>query len=475
MNARARRLATVPVIAILTSCAINPVTGEPELALVSESQEIALGRDAARDVRETIGLVDDEALQRYVASVGQSLAGASERPDLPWEFHVVDDPTPNAFALPGGFIFVTRGLLSMLNSEAELAAVLGHEIGHVTARHSVAQMSRAQLAQLGLQVGSVVSPEIAEIGDLASTGVGLLFLKYGRDDERQADELGFRYMLTQRYDVSEMADVFEALAASGELAGRGSVPTWLASHPSEPDRIAAAQRRVDALDQPPADLRTDAAAYLDRIDGLVYGDDPRAGYFADGRFIHPDLGFQFDVPNEWQKQNLRTAVRAVSPNQDAALTLTVEPGSPDEAAARLLAEDGIEPLGSDRSRINGQAAVISRFRAQTQGGAIDGLVAHIDAGEGSYRLVTYAMSSSFGSYGGLFEQIIDSFSGVTDADLVDVEAQHVQIVRLEQDMTLAEFASRFPSGIPLEELAVINQVSGADSTLAAGTEAKRVV
>jgi predicted Zn-dependent protease len=253
------------------------------------------------------------------------------------------------------------------------------------------------------------------------------------------------------------------------------VPTWLASHPSEPDRIAAAQRRVDALDQPPADLRTDAAAYLDRIDGLVYGDDPRAGYFADGRFIHPDLGFQFDVPNEWQKQNLRTAVRAVSPNQDAALTLTVEPGSPDEAAARLLAEDGIEPLGSDRSRINGQAAVISRFRAQTQGGAIDGLVAHIDAGDGSYRLVTYAMSSSFGSYGGLFEQIIDSFSGVTDADLVDVEAQHVQIVRLEQDMTLAEFASRFPSGIPLEELAVINQVSGADSTLAAGTEAKRVV
>src|SRR5690606_31601808 len=192
--------------------------------------------------------VENEALQRYVSDVGLRLAATSERPDLPWQFAVVDDPTPNAFALPGGYIFVTRGLLTLLTSEAELAAVLGHEIGHVTARHSVAQISRAQLAQLGLGLGIVLSPEIAQLGDLLGTGVQLLFLKYGRDDERQSDELGFRYMLDAGYDVDEMDDVFRALLRAGELAGQSALPSWLASHPTEAERIESAQRRVEALE-----------------------------------------------------------------------------------------------------------------------------------------------------------------------------------------------------------------------------------
>jgi predicted Zn-dependent protease len=475
MNAISRSLTPLIAIALLAGCAINPVTGEPELALVSEAQEIEMGRQAAQQVAETIGLVDDPALQDYVAGIGQELARASERPELPWEFRVVDDPTPNAFALPGGFIFVTRGLMGMIGSEAQLAAVLGHEIGHVTARHSVSQMSRAQLAQLGLQIGAAVSPEIAEIGDLAGTGVGLLFLKYGRDDERQADELGFDYMLAQGYDVREMPDVFETLAAAGDLAGRSAVPTWLASHPSEPERIAAARRRIAALEPTPADLRTGTTEYLARIDGLVYGDDPRAGYFADGRFVHPELGFQFDVPDAWQKQNLRTVVQAISPDQDAGLALTLEPGTAEDAVARFLALDGIEPLDSERERIDGRTAVLSRFRARADGGTIDGIVAHIEGDDGVYRLITYAASPRFDGYRGLFVDIIDSFSGVSGRDLDDVETQRIEIVRLDRDMTLAEFASRYPSTSPLEELALINHVADGESRLAAGAEVKRIV
>src|SRR5690606_29392753 len=202
--ARMRAIAAGSIAsALLGACSVNPVTGERELSLISEQQEIAMGAEAAGQVAQQIGLVEDGALQQYVAAAGQRLAAVSERPDLPWQFGVVDDPTPNAFALPGGYIFVTRGLMGLLTSEAQLAAVLGHEIGHVTARHYVAQMSRAQLAQLGLGLGMILSPEVAQLGDLLGSGVQLLFLKYGRDVERQSDELGFRYMLDVGYDVEE--------------------------------------------------------------------------------------------------------------------------------------------------------------------------------------------------------------------------------------------------------------------------------
>ena len=172
----------------MASCARNPVTGKNELSLVSEGQEIQMGQQAAQEVAQTIGFVDDSELQSYVANIGKRMAAKSERPDLPWEFHVVNDASVNAFALPGGFIYVTRGLLGSMNSEAELATVLGHEIGHVTARHSVQQISKAQLATLGLGIGSIVSSDIAQFAGLASQGLQVLFLKYGRDAENQADE-----------------------------------------------------------------------------------------------------------------------------------------------------------------------------------------------------------------------------------------------------------------------------------------------
>ena len=160
----AGRLAGCAIAAgLLTSCAINPATGQRQLSLISESQEVAMGREAAAGVGQTLGFVDDPELQGYVRQIGLRQAAASERPNLPWEFHVVDDPSPNAFALPGGFIYVTRGMLNLMTSEAELAGVLGHEIGHVTARHSVNQLSQQQLAQLGLGLGGILFPKAGAI------------------------------------------------------------------------------------------------------------------------------------------------------------------------------------------------------------------------------------------------------------------------------------------------------------------------
>ena len=230
-------------------CATNPVTGRKELALMTEQQEIAMGQEADKQVQASIGLYQDPELQAYVSRLGKELAARSERPHLPWTFRVVDDASVNAFALPGGFIYVTRGIMTHLNSEAELISVLGHEIGHVTARHSVSQISKAQLAQIGLVLAMILQPEAAAAyGDLAQTGLSVLFLKYGRDDERQADDLGLRYMVQNGYDPRSMPEVFDVLGRVSE--GRGRLPNWLSSHPDPGARAERASTAVagQALD-----------------------------------------------------------------------------------------------------------------------------------------------------------------------------------------------------------------------------------
>jgi len=200
----AMMICSLDVCFVLTACATNPATGERHLNLYSESQEIQIGRDADVQISASLGIYPDKELTVYFEELGLRLASKSERPQLPWTFRILDDSTVNAFALPGGFIYATRGILSFLNSEAELAGVVGHEIGHVTAQHSVYRMSTQQLTQIGLGVGMVLAPELQKYGELASVGLGLMFLKFSRDDELQADELGLRYMGRDGYDPDEM-------------------------------------------------------------------------------------------------------------------------------------------------------------------------------------------------------------------------------------------------------------------------------
>ncbi|HEX6037895.1 M48 family metalloprotease [Longimicrobium sp.] len=460
--------------AVAAGCAVNPVTGRRELALVSEAQEIQLGQQSAQEVAQQIGLVDDAALQQYVDGVGQRLARASERPNLPWRFQVVDDPTPNAFALPGGFIFVTRGMMDLMDSEAELAAVLGHEIGHVTARHSVSQISRGQLAQLGLGIGSIFFPEAAQtFGGLAQTGVQLLFLRYGRDAERQSDELGFRYALSEGYEVREMDDVFASLLRTGEAAGRSELPSWLSTHPAEPERIAAARARADTVTRAP--LQTGRDAYLARIDGLTYGDDPRQGFFRDGVFLHPELRFRIDFPQGWRTQNLPQAVNALAPQQDAALQLTLAQGAnADDAARRFFSQQGIRPGQGGRQNVNGNPAVVAYFQAQGQQGVITGTAAFIEHGGRTYQVLAYAPAQRFAQYEPAFRRVIFSFGDVADPSVLNVRPNRVDVVRTTRQMTLAEFNRQNPSVIPLAELAILNQVEGENAVLPAGSW-KRVV
>jgi predicted Zn-dependent protease len=478
-----RRLATTAVLGLtlsaslgLTACSRNPVTGRSELSLVSESQEIEMGRGAAQDVAKSIGLYNDPETQSYVSRIGKRLAAKSERPNLPWQFQVVDDAAVNAFALPGGFIFITRGLMTHINNEAELATILGHEIGHVTAKHSVRQISQAQLATLGLGLGSILSEDVARYAGVASQGLGILFLKFGRDAENQSDELGFKYALSENYDVREMSSVFETLNRVGEQAGAGKLPEWLSTHPNPENRVRRTEARVDTLNRSLANAIQNREEYLRQIEGMTFGADPRQGYFSGNRFLHPDLRFQLTFPEGWRTQNTPQAVVAVSSKQDAMIQLSVAgKGSPEEAARQFLSQEGLKAGQGSRSNINGNPAATSYFQAQTQQGTVQGIVSFIALGGTTYGLLGYAPSGSFGGYDASFQRTIRSFAALNDPAALNVKPARVELVKLPSEMTLAQFNSRYPSTVPIEELAIINEVEGPGSAIPQGRVAKRVV
>jgi predicted Zn-dependent protease len=469
------RIAVIAMVLSVASCAVNPVTGDRQLALVSESQEIQIGREVATAAEQQFGLVEDAALQAYVHRLGTRLAQASERPELPWTFKVVDDPTPNAFAAPGGFIFITRGLLALLRNEAELVAILGHEIGHVTARHSVAMMSRAQLAQLGLGIGAMISPTVAEFGDLAAGGLQLLFLSYGRDAERQADDLGYRYALEQGYDVREMVNVFAALQQSAQLAGQSPVPSWLASHPYPEDRIKRIENRLATLPAASPLRRIGEDDYLARIDGLAYGVNPRDGYFEANRFLHPELAFRIDFPQGWRMQNLTQAVVAGSPQEDALIQLMLVRGSPKEAADAFFSQQGLTAGRVISKQINGLPAVVGAFEAQTAQANLGGVAAFVALDGRTYRILGYTPASKRTAYENTFLASMDSFARLTNAKALARQPQRLAIVRVSRVMTVAEFNKAHPSAIPIEELALINQLAGPQSVMPVNFKAKRVV
>jgi predicted Zn-dependent protease len=472
---RLSRIAVVAMVLSLAACAVNPVSGDRELALVSESQEIQIGRGVATAAEQQFGLVEDAALQAYVHRLGTQLAQASERPELPWTFKVVDDPTPNAFAAPGGFIFITRGLLVLLRNEAELVAILGHEIGHVTARHSVAMMSRAQLAQLGLGIGSIISPTVAQFGDLAAGGLQLLFLSYGRDAERQADDLGYRYALEQGYDVREMVNVFAALQQSAQLAGQSPVPSWLASHPYPEDRIKRIEKQLATLPAASPPRRIGEDDYLARIDGLAYGVNPRDGYFEANRFLHPELAFRIDFPQGWRMQNLTQAVVAGSPQEDALIQLMLVPGSPKEAADAFFSQQGLTAGRVSSQKINGLPAFVGAFEAQTEQAKLGGLATFVALDGRTYRILGYTPAAKRAGYESTFRASMNSFAKLTNAQALARQPQRVSIVTVRRAMTVAEFNKAHPSAIPIEELALINQLEGPQSVMPANFKAKRVV
>jgi predicted Zn-dependent protease len=460
------------LLVAMAACATNPATGKRELMLVSEGQEVALGRQEDEKAVASFGVYEDPALQDYVASIGQSIAARTERPDLPWTFRLVDDAAVNAFALPGGFVYMTRGIMAHLDSEAQLAMVMGHEAGHVTARHSAAQMSSQQLMSLGLGVGLIAVPDLRRYGDLAQLGLGLLFLKFGRDDENEADTLGLRYAVRLGYDAAEGARAFRMLDQLSRQSEAGRVPGWLSTHPDPGDRYERLLAAVREQGLEGGHVRREA--YIKRLDGMAFGENPREGFFREGTFYHPDLRFRLEVPRGFEGENTKQAVWAVSPNGDAVFQLTLAQGSsPDSAAREFFGSQEIRTRETDRTTVNGLSAVVGTFDATSGQTAVRGVAAFVGLDDRVYRLVGYAGRTAFGRYSSSFSSAIRSFGPLRERWALGVQPRRLDVVVPPRDMTLAEFTQQYPSTVPDAAIAAINQLGPRD-TILGGRLAKRV-
>jgi predicted Zn-dependent protease len=311
---------------------------------------------------------------------------------------------------------------------------------------------------------------------LAQTALGLLFLKYGRDAENQADELGFRYALNQNYDVREMDDVFATLSRISGQAGGGKLPEWLSTHPDPENRVGKTQARLDTLSRPLANTIVNQEEYLRRIQGIKYGEDPRQGYFEGNAFYHPDMQFQLTFPEGWQTQNTPSAVVGVSQNQDAIVQLGLAGETPPrQAAQQFLSQQGVQAGQSSTSDVNGNPAATSYFEAQTEQGPIQGIVSFISYGGRTFGLLTYTGQGGLQRYDGTFRQTISSFRQLRDQSKLNVRANRLELVKVPRQMTLQQFNQQYPSVIPIEELAIINQLEDASSVVQAGRTMKRVV
>jgi predicted Zn-dependent protease len=459
----------------VVACATNPVTGKRQLALISEAQEIEMGREADKDVVASIGLYPDESMQRYVQALGARIAATTERPDLPWTFRVVDDAAVNAFAIPGGFIYVTRGIMAHLNSEAELAAILGHEIGHVTARHSVSQMSQQQLAQVGFAAGMILSPKFAQFGDMAQVAMGLMFMKFSRSDESQSDALGMKYMMAGGYDPRALVDVFGMLDGLSQQSSAGRLPQWMSTHPDPENRQVWATKAVAGLQTDLSRLAVNRPEYLGRLDGMMFGDNPREGFFRDASFRHPDMAFRMDFPQGWKSSNQKQSVGAISPNEDAIVVLQLAPApNGQEAAQKFFSQQGVESGESSRRQIGGFPAVVSTFRVQTEQGYLRGLVAWIDYQQRVFQILGYTPEARWNQYSNVFDASIASFGRETDPAVLNVQPRRLTIVNLNRAATLETLLRDYPSTANAQTVALINNLQGTAS-LSAGDQFKRVV
>lgn len=449
----------IAVIILFSGCSVNPATGKQQFNLVSEAQEIALGQEADPSIVAQYGVYQDPDLEGWIDTLGQQIAAISERPELPWTFRLLDDPLVNAFALPGGFIYLTRGILAHLGSEAEVVGVLGHEVGHVTARHGASQMSKGMLAQVGLGAASIaVSPELGPAVDALGSGMGLLFLKFGRDDERQADSLGVRYSLATGFDPRSLADVFDTLdrVSGGEEAGRP--PGWLSTHPSPGNRQQLLDAEVARLNPRLDGLKVGELTYLKRLDGMSYGDDPRKGYFDGAVFIQPEMKFSIEFPGGWRTMNSNAAVVGLDSAQKAMLRLSFGQGTTASQAASSFFKDQAVTSTGRASAIKGFKSEVHLFHVEQGEGDLVGLVAFIEHDGRVYQWLGFTAQSSAAQYSGPIESSIKSFRALSSS-FPKVEPMRLKILRLEKSTTLAAWVAKHGGPVEATELARIN---GAD-------------
>ena len=452
---RRRSLALLALAAALGSACSGaparrpPPRRPPETVLKSEGDERRAGADMSKEVEAEFGLVEDAALVAYVTEIGTRLARFAPPRDFDYHFRIVDQDAPNAFALPGGQIYVSRGLLLLANTEDELANVIGHEIVHAALRHASARQAMIESFPGILQIMAA--------GAIAS---------YSRDQEREADRVGQQLAARAGYDPEAMAGFLKQLDYSERLRfGSSRLPGFFDTHPSTRDRVAEASARARATPwQPVPAIAPGHDGYLRRIDGLAVGTRASEGVFQKDRFLHAELDLSLRFPEGWETRNSRAAVGAISPNHDAQVVLELQGKGDDPQAAveEYLASDEAIGLGLDGPpqpvRLGPIEAVRATGGARTPAGPLKVHLTWIAYGGNIYRLTGIAASGLSEKYEGVFRSTARSFRPLTERERDSIQEMRLRLAEAQSGESLSALSERTRNRWDVQQTAVMNDV-----------------
>jgi predicted Zn-dependent protease len=455
--------------------------------LATSSGEAKLGAEAAAEVEKEVGFIEAPELQHYVGAIGQRLVerGSRLRRDVTYQIDVVDMAVPNAFALPGGYVYVSRGLLALLNSEDELASVIAHEIGHVSARHHLNHALREAPflpVRLATGIGSIatgiISPGLGHlVGALGSAPGSIYLASYSRGQEEEADAIGQQIVADAGWDPRAMAQVMDALSRDAELAGRDPEEHgFLDTHPTTPARSRQTIERASTLKAaalPP--IASDTRQFYARLDGLLYGDPASAGAIVDNEFLHPELDLRVAFPKDWQVANGADAVVAVPGQRDALAALSIAAKGDDAKAAakRVVAEASLSLVGGVTAvKIGGLPAFRASATSRKGREQIHHAIAWIAYSGVVYQVSGTALEKDWPRYGPALTRVVESFRPLTTADCERVREARIRVVTAHAGERLSELLARSDSAWPADRAAAANGLPSSEDALADGRPVK---
>jgi predicted Zn-dependent protease len=460
----------------ISGCATNPATGDTDMVGMSEQEEIEIGKQQHQMVLREYSVYGDVELQGYVQYVGEKVAANSHRPDLDFTFTVLDSPEVNAFALPGGFIYITRGLMAYLNTEGELAAVLGHEIGHVTARHAARQVAASNLTGLGTAIATIVGeafiPGISSLGGQSLVGMaGTAMLRgYGRDHELEADRLGAEYLARSGYDpdailevigVLKTQELFELRLAREETRKPRIYHGVFSTHPDSDTRLQEVVGYAYELEASTESTFVGRTEYLQRVDGMVFGEGADKGILRGRDFYHGNMGFALRFPERWPVQNLPDRLISAAPGSLAVIQVMVQGADPRLSPREFMAQH----MGL-ASNPNGESLNINGLPAYTQTAVIDtsmgkrlARIGVVYLGNVAYIFVGQTRDATgLNRYDNNFLNTIRSFRPLTNAERqVANRTSRIRLVRATAGTDFDQLAASSPlEKFPEEQLRLIN-------------------
>jgi predicted Zn-dependent protease len=454
------------IVGVGSGCAVNPVSGRPELTLISAKQEQELGAEEAKKVEAGMGFADESGFTPFLDQLGQRLAEQSPRKNVTFQFHIVDMAEPNAFALPGGYIYVSRGLLALSNTEGELAGVVGHEIGHVAGKHAVQRISKqapmAVVFGLASGITGLVSQTVGDlIGGVGNLAQSAIFSPYSRSQETEADEVGQQIAAAAGWDPLELSTFLANLEREVTLHEKEPrKPSFFDSHPATPDRVADTTRHAKSLTRATRDpISPTREAYLARLNGVVVGPRAANGIFRGSAFLHPDLNIFVQFPEKWPHENAPGKIVAAAPKGDAAVVLEgVATGDDPLEGARVLGKAIQVDLAAKAESLTINGLPAARAVVPTNGRAY-AEVTWIAHGGLVFQFLTIAPTEQSKTFQPLFESVTHSFRQLSPSERAGITEKRIRLITAHKGETIEGLAARAHSAWKVDEVAVSNGLS----------------